>query len=709
MSKRNELLYRVYIVLGMFVVFGGLILIKAFNIGVLEQEQWRAEKEKQYVKSEVIKAERGNIYAEDKSLLATSLQFFDIRMDFRATGLTDLAFQQGVDSLAICLSTYVDPSKSASYFKNWLLKKRNAKSGNRYVLLAKRMTFEELERIKNFPILRRGANKGGLIVRPYGKRQLPFGPLAERTIGYVRENAEDVGLESAFNNYLKGQEGEQLMMKVGRNEYVPQGNVRAIEPVRGADVVTTLDVNIQDITHHALLRALEEHKAEWGTAIVMDVETGAIKAISNLGSVGDGKYAERYNYAVGTAVEPGSTFKLASLMALLEDGKIDLSDSVDLNKGYGRFCGSDLKDSEPHDYNQTTVLKAFERSSNVGMAKLVRAAYDVDQEAKKFTDRLKSFQLDQLTRIEIEGEHKPFIKDAFSQKENWSCTSLPWMAIGYELTMTPLQIATFYNAVANDGKMMAPYLVSEVVKDGHIEKKVKPRVLKRSIAKATTIAKAKEALESVVEEGTARRLQSKYYSFAGKTGTTQVGYGTAEGRKHLKYQSSFVGYFPANNPKYTCLVMIYNPDKKTGYYGSVVAGPVFREIADRCFATELDMGNPFDFAVRVANKEETLPAEHKLMREDWLAFQERWEVPYRGAAESEWVYLKLKKDSLEGLPFFNSEEKVPDVRGMALKDAVYLLENAGLKVQFAGLGKVESQSLRPGTRIEGQVISLKLG
>jgi cell division protein FtsI (penicillin-binding protein 3) len=706
-ERRNELLIRVYVFLGMFIVFAGIIFWRAFNISVVEGAEWKAKKDKWYIKEVAIEAERGNIYADDGSLIATSLQFFDIRMDFRARGLDDRSFQKGLDSLAWCLATYVDPSKSVSWYKNWLIKKRNAKSGNRYVRIAKRVSFEEMERIKSFPILRRGPNSGGLIIEQYGRREMPFGPLAERTIGYKRKNAPDVGIEGAFDQYLKGEEGKRYMQKVGHKEFVPLGDVTEIEPERGADLITSLNVNLQDITHHALLRALERHKAEWGTAIVMDVQSGELKAVSNLKNMGDEKYAEVYNFAVGTPVEPGSTFKLASYMALMEDNLIDTSDKVDLNMGYARFCDRDLKDSEPHNIEETDVQTAFAKSSNVGMAKLVNKHYGKDEKARQFIRRLRQFRLDKKTGIEIQGEGQAYIKDAFDSDENWSCTSLPWMAIGYELQLTPLQILTLYNAVANDGQMMKPHLVKKVIKEGKTIKTFKPEVLERSIASKETIEKAKKALEEVVSNGTAASMQSDYYSFAGKTGTTQVGYGSKDTK--VKYQSSFVGYFPADEPRYSCLVMVYDP-KENGYYGSTVAGPVFKEIADRCFATELKVDNPFEMLKKEKNvASHALPAEHKVSREDWAYFSAKYDFPFKSDAEGDWLYLKLRKDTLVGLPFFKRKETVPDVRGMALKDAVYILENAGLKVEFAGMGKVESQSLNPGTRIEGQKIQLKLG
>lgn len=704
-NSNNQLLKRLYLILGIFICFGLLIVYRTVKVGVIEGDEWLSKKDQWYVKEEAIEAERGNIYADGGELLKTSLQFFELRMDFQATGLDDDVWNAGVDSLALCLSRYVDASKSVRYYKNWLQKMRAKSSGNRYVKLADNVTFRELDQIKQFPILRRGANGGGLIVTPFGKRTNPFGGMAQRTIGYTRDNAQDIGVEGAFDEYLRGEEGHRFMLKVGANEFIPRDDLKEIEPRRGMDVVTTLNVNIQDVTHYSLLRALEKHDATWGTAIVMDVETGAIKAMSNLEKVNNGQYAESYNFAVGRKVEPGSTMKLASYMALLEDLAISSSTEIDLNKGYARFCNQDMKDSEPHDIMRTDAKTAFEKSSNVGIASLVQNHYGKDKRAKGFIQRLRQFRLDESTQIEIEGEPNPYIKDAFSDDDGWSCTSLPWMSIGYEMELTPLQVASFYNAVANGGQLMKPYLVDHILKDGKVHKKFGPKVKDKAIASAETISLAKAALEGVVTDGTAQRMQSKYFSFAGKTGTTQVNYSD---RDNMTYQSSFVGYFPSDNPKYTCLVMIYNPERG-GFYGATVAGPVFRDIADRCFSSDLELANPFEVA-KARSLRMHLPIEHKMYSEDWNFFTERYKFPFSTESEGEWYYLKGKNDSIVGLPFFRQSDRVPDVRGMALKDALFLLENAGLQVELKGdVGKIQAQSLKAGTPIQGQKIKLTLG
>jgi len=704
-NPNNQLLKRLFIILGIFICFGMLIIYRTVKVSVIEGDEWLSKKDKWYVKKEAIEAERGNIYANGGELLKTSLQFFELRMDFQASGLDDRVWREGVDSLALCLSRFVDRSKSVQYYKNWLQKMRNKKEGNRYVKLADNVTFGQLNEIKEYPILRRGANGGGFIVTPFGKRTNPFGGMAQRTIGYTRDNAQDVGIEGAFDKYLRGEEGHRFMLKVGANEFIPRDDLKEIEPRRGMDVVSTLDVNIQDVTHYSLLRALQKHNATWGTVVVMEVETGAIKAISNLKKTNSGQYAESYNFAVGRKVEPGSTMKLASYMALLEDRAITNSSPIKLNKGYARFCDQDMKDSEPHDIMQTDAQTAFEKSSNVGIASLVQNHFGKEKKAKGYIQRLRQFRIDEKTNIEIEGEPTPYIKDAFSAEDGWSCTSLPWMAIGYEMELTPLQIASFYNAVANDGQLMEPYIVDHILKDGKVHKKFEPKVKDKAIASAETISLAKRALEGVVTNGTAQQMQSKYYSFAGKTGTTQVNY---TDRQNMTYQSSFVGYFPADNPKYTCLVMIYDP-QQNGFYGATVAGPVFRDIADRCFSSDLKLANPFEVAKSKSHRIK-LPLEHKLNKSDWEFFIDRYDFPFYTETEGEWYYMKGRQDSIIGLPFFRQTERVPDVRGMALKDALFILENAGLSVELKGdVGKIQAQSLQAGTRINGQKIKLILG
>lgn len=691
---------RALIILIGFVLFSILVSYRIFTISVSEGDEWVALKDSLYVKYHSIEPERGNIIADDGSMLATAIQFFDIRMDFQAGGLTDDVFNKGVDSLAILLSKYVNPSKSVQEYKNFLLEKRRAQGGNRYVLLKRDVTYEELHRIQTFPILRRGQNKGGLIVERKAKRVQPFGALAQRTIGISRMNAEKVGLELSYDDVLSGEEGKRLMRNVGMGDWIPVSNVSDIKPKRGDDVKTTLNINIQDITENALLKQLKKHDAQYGSAVVMEVKTGKIKAISNLAKTKSGSYAESYNYAVASRTAPGSTFKTAFMLALMEQGKYDATEMLDIGQGYIRVCNSDVHDASNHDVGITTAKHAFEISSNVGMIRLAQKYFKGKE--NEFIDQIREFRLNQKTGIEIVGEPEPYIKDYESKKkDHWSCTTVPWMSMGYELTLTPLQLLTFYNAIANDGKMMKPYLVDAIMKDGVVKQQSYPEVLNKKIASEENIKEIKSLLEGVVLRGTSANIRTDLYDFAGKTGTSKLG-GGKDGRS--QYQASFVGYFPTEQPRYSVIVVIFDP-KKQGYYGSTVAGPVFREIADKCYSALMD----FEVAEKEPETDILIPTMTGSM-DDVKTLYAGLKMHIEENRDAEWVNIVADEEKnimVESIQIL--EEKVPDVRGMALKDAIYLLENMDLRVKFNGVGKVKKQSIAPGTENLKQEIELILG
>ncbi len=699
-DQHNAVFIRALIIMLVFLCFSLLVVYKISTIAVFESDKWIAMKDSLYVGYQPIEAERGNILSDDGSLLATSIQYFDIRMDFRAGGLTDKAFYAGVDSLAILLSRYVNPSKSVQEYKNFLLRKRKAKAGNRYVLLKRDATYEEMKRIRKFPILRRGQNSGGLIIERESKRVKPFGFLASRTLGLSRQNAEKIGLELSYDEVLSGEEGKRLMQNVGMGDWIPVSDVTDVKPERGNDIRTTIDVNMQDVTEHALLKQLIKHDAEYGSAVVMEVETGKIKAIANLTKTSDGSYDEIYNHAVGTATAPGSTFKTAFMLALMEQGYYNPEEMLDISQGYIRVCNEDVHDASGHAVPMTTAQHAFEISSNVGMIRLA-LEYFADNE-KEFIDQLREFRLNKKTGIKIVGEADPYIKDyEKKQKNNWSCTTVPWMAMGYELAITPLQLLTFYNAIANDGKMLKPYLVDAIMKDGKVKRRFIPTVLKDRIASEESIQKIRTLLEGVVLRGTASRLRTDDYTFAGKTGTANLSTG-AGGRKI--YQASFIGYFPAEQPKYSVAVVIYDP-KKNGYYGSSVAGPVFREIADKSYASLMD----FDVASASIDTTMVIP-EMTGALDDVKKLYTALDVNITEHKDAEWVDVETDGgDTLIIQSIDVSDTTVPDVRGMALKDALFLLENMNLEVSFKGTGKVILQSIAPGTDNVGQEIELTLG
>src|SRR5687768_3095717 len=406
--------------------------------------------------------------------------------------------------------------------RDWLIQKR--RKGDRYALLAKNITIRDLERIKTFPIFRLGKNKGGLNVDRQQVRVKPYKLLASRTLGLERDNAQQIGLERTFDEYLKGEQGQRLMQRVTGGAWIPVQDLADLEGERGADVVTTIDPEIQDIAEYALLEGLEKSHGVKGTAIVMEVETGAILAIANLGGSSGTGYDEDYNYAVGFSSEPGSTFKLASVMALLEDEGADPETPVNLNGGSGKFYDRIMKDSKPHSIHESTLRQAFELSSNVGIARLVQDYYGHDGRSAQFAKRIREFHLHEMTGIELDGEGEPMMKDPAVKEDRWSGTTLPWMATGYECRLTPLQILRLYNAVANDGKMMKPYIVSEITKEGRTIKRFKPQVVDSHIASSTTIEKAQELLKGVVEQGTAEDYKPDHYMFSGKTGTARTDY-----------------------------------------------------------------------------------------------------------------------------------------------------------------------------------------
>lgn len=706
MDVKNEILVRVYFVLVVIVLLAMGIFAKAVSISAIEGERWRAKGDSLYVKYKTVEAERGNILAEDGSFLATSLPFFEIRFDPNSTAMKEEDFENNIDSLAYCLATYVDNTYTVGGFYQYLVDQRNA--GARNVLIKRKATYSQMQAIKKFPLFRKGQYRGGLIIHRLSERKRPFGILAHRTIGYIREGAKPVGLEGSFNKVLAGKEGKKLMQRAG-SAWIPINDLTEIEPVIGDDITTTIDINMQDITEQALIRALQYHQAKNGTAVLMEVKTGAIKAIANIDRTKDG-YWESYNHAVGTAVEPGSTFKLASIMALLEDGHVDLSDSIDIQKGEAQFYEEIMVDASRESFvlDTTTVKRAFEISSNVGLGLLVDKYYNQNNKANKFIERLKSFNLHIPTGIEIQGEVTPYIKEAYNEDDDWSGVTVPWMSIGYEVTITPLQLLSFYNAVANDGVMMKPYLVAQIERYGQKIRSFKPTVIDRKIASASTIKKAQILLESVVNNGTAMSLRTDRYPIAGKTGTAQINYKKFDGRKqNIKYRASFAGYFPADDPVYSCIVMISEP-QQNGIYGGEVAGPVFREIADKCMTTRSELYTPINEKPHPQWVSKKLPDLDIGEANDFKKLLNTLKLPYQVVSEDPWAVIRAEEDTLQMYTRFIPENEVPNVVGMGLRDALFILENRGLKVVVNGVGKVRQQSIRPNTKIKGQTIKLTL-
>ena len=712
LNIKNEVLVRVYAVAALIVLVAFVIFGRLYQISVVQASSWRAKADSLYVKLVDAPSQRGNILADDGSLLATSLPYFDVHWDAKAEAMTDAIFNQSaVDSLAWFLSTYIDQQYTPGAYRDWLMSLRAAPDtvrGIRYVPIAKNLPYNKALLIKSFPIFREGRNKGGFIMEQNPRRERPFKILAQRTIGYTREGALPVGLEGSFNNVLEGKPGKQLMIRVPGDMYIPVNDLAEIEPEAGDDVVTTLDINIQDVAEQSLLNACQTHNADHGCAIVMEVKTGKIRAMANIGRTPEGWW-ETYNYAVGERVEPGSMFKLASFMAMLEDGYIDdFEEKVPVYKGKVKIYNEELQDAEPHGLDTMTIKQVFARSSNVGTATMIQNFYGKGK-AAKFVDHLRDFGLDLPTDIEVGGEEAPIIKNPNDPKSDWSGTTLPWMSIGYELLITPLQLLTFFNAVANDGRMMKPYLVQRTERYGEVVREFQPTVVKRSIASKPTLRKAKELLKAVVSEGTARNIRSENFVLAGKTGTAQLNYHKFKASKGIRHQAGFCGFFPADNPVYSCIVVISEPDRG-GYHGAEVAAPVFRAIADRCFAMKAEMHEPINLNKPDKLKTAELPTYDAGGREEmekslkWLGLDY---IEEEKAAE--WAMLKAERgDSLMMLSRNVSDKSVPSVVGMGLKDAIYLLENRGCRVKVSGVGKVRQQSLAPGTRSNGQTCVLYL-
>lgn len=711
-NVKNEVLIRVYVVLAAIVVVAAAIFTQAVKISVIEGEKWRSKGEDLYIKEVPMEAERGNILTEDGSMLATSMPFFDISWDPNSNAI-DTAFwtTKSFDSLAYYLATYVNPSMTPGAMKEFLWQQKQ--TGKRYVPIKMDASLAEKERITSFPLFNLGQFKGGLIVIQKYNRERPFRLLANRTIGYVMGDSIKVGIEGAFHERLQGEEGTQLMYRVGGGMWIPLENLAKIEPRPGEDVVTTIDVNLQDITEGALAKAMVRHQAESGVAILMDVKTGAIKAIANLGWTKDGQLWETYNHAIGSSTEPGSTFKLASMLALLEDGLIDLDDSIDIEQGVTMYHDAELKDAYPHHYNRVSVSQAFGMSSNVGISRMVFNGYGTKNKADSYISRLQDFYLNQPTGVEIGGEAEPFIKRAYNQEDGWSGTTLPWMSIGYEMTTTPLQLLAFYNAVANDGVYVKPYLVREIQQYGVTLKKFPVTEVKGRIASKKSIKQAQKLLECVVDSswGTAYAARTDAYRFAGKTGTAQLNYQRLKEKTKVGgYQASFAGYFPAENPVYSCIVLITKP-KEAGIYGGAVALPVFREIADKAIATRKELYPVLNADKKVAFASNQMPNKDAGYRSDLQYVMKQLGLDFYNKADGDWAVLRsAEPDSLKLLKRPVEEKLVPSVIGMGLRDALFLLENKGLKVQFSGgYGKVVTQSIMPGTRAAGQTVYLRLG
>ena len=661
----KQISYRIYLVAFVMFLMAVAITIKLTNIQWVEGDYYRKLAKERTVKNFVIPANKGNIYSADGSLLATSIPNYTIRFDAVAPKSKD--FNKNIralsDSLAVLLG------KPSDNFERGLRQARA--TGNRYFLVARDLSFTQYIKIKSFPLFNLGANKGGIITEQKTVREHPIGKIAERTIGYERKTPEGTpdgkGIEWAYRNYLNGKDGKILKQKIAKGQWKPIRDVNEVEPQDGYDVISTIDVYIQDIAHHALLKQLELYDANHGCVVVMETKTGKVKAISNLGKDADGSYYETTNYAIAESHEPGSTYKLADLVTLLEDKKVDTSTVYDSHGGTVIYSGKKVRDSHEGGYGKISLARGFEVSSNTVMVQAVYNNYK--NNPSQFVNHLNGYGLNKPLGLPIKGEGRPYIPQP--SDKNWSNISLPWMAFGYGVSITPLQTLTFYNSIANNGEMVKPQFVSEIKEWNKTIKKFDKEVINPRVCSKETLLKVQAVLKNVVKKGTASKLYTKDFPMAGKTGTAQANYNRKDGtEKH--YISSFVGYFPADEPKYSCIVVVHEPNtSNNNYYGADVAGPVFKRIAQKIFTDA-----PSTNEIKNLNKKNLQ--------------QEKNYIKYYSKAQ--------KKQNL-----------IPNVKGMPGMDAVALLGNLGLKVKIVGVGKVKTQSIQPGQNLDkNSVIILEL-
>ena len=694
---------RVYLAFGLM-VFGALaVFAKLLHLQYVDGNKWRTIADSLTIQERVVEAARGNIYSVDGSLLATSVPEYEIRFDAMSIPLEySEVFNNKVDSLASRLAGFFKDKSARQYLV--ILKQARSKK-QRYVLLKRAVSHQDLKVLKTFPLFktfREGKRRysSSLVSVRQNKRILPFTNLAARTIGYKNDEFR-VGLEGAYGDYIEGTSGAQMMQRIAGGVWVPLNREVEVAPVDGSDIISTIDVNMQDMAQRALGKQMVISNADEGCVVLMEVQTGEIRAIANFTKDTDGEYREKFNYAIAQRADPGSTFKLASYLALIDDGYVDTTTKVDIGNGTYKVPSHTIRDSHAPKKSIVTVKEAFEESSNVGITKLVNQHYGANP--SKYTAKLYSWGLHEALHLQIPGEGVPVVKTP--KNKSWSKLSLVQMAYGYELLLTPLQTLTLYNGVANDGKMIAPLFVKEIRHLGNTVERFEARVINKQMASPEAISKMKGMLEGVMIEGTGKKLTSPWYTAAGKTGTAQMA-DNARGYGARRYQSSFAGYFPASNPRYSMIVVIRNP--RNGYYGGSVAGPVFKELADMVYANDMKLHGTFaNKAVNTVGARTPLTLngskESSMKVYQALGFNpQNWNVISQGDS----VVAR------QGVPFVEvtiKEGLVPNVKGMGLVDAIFTMENAGFKTRIVGKGKVVAQSLLPGQRLKmGSNVSLEL-
>lgn len=699
MNIKKSILLRARIAFLVMLVFAVFICWKMARIQLVEGDKWKEMARKKVYRHKEVKATRGAIFADDGSELANSLPYYKVAFDPMVVG--DYTFySKALDSLCDNLAVFFGGTRTARDYKQKIKDARY--SGRQYLVLSRRLIdHQQKKQMEKWPIFRMGRLKGGVIFEKVDKRVRPFNHLAERTIGYVNEDNRGAGLEYSFNKELGGKNGKALFLRIPGGKWKPVYDGTEVKPVQGLDIHTTIDVNLQDIAESALLKALRRHDAEYGAVALMEVRTGEIKAIANLGRKDSLVYAEKYNYIVGNQglTEPGSTLKLASMMALLEETNLRPSDTVATGDGKYRFYDRIMRDVKPEGYGTITLQEAFEKSSNIAVSRLINEYFGADPQ--RFIQYLYDFGLGAPLQFQIKGSATPYIKD--KTDPSWSGTTLPWMSIGYEMKTSPLHLLMFYNAVANDGKMIEPIIVRKVARGNNAVKTYTPRVISQKICSDKTLETVQSMLTGVVDNGTARNIKSKNYSIAGKTGTAQKLVGGAYSKT---YYSSFAGYFPADAPRYSCIVIIDNP-KGVLQYGGDVAAPVFKEIVDRIYVRDHAIHQPIP---RVAPDSTTFPVIRSGNFHDLQMICERIGVQ-TVASDSidEWVTTKTHTTAVEWVDNQIQKGFIPNVVGMTLRDALYVLEANNYRVRYEGIGRVAEQSEFPGRKAEeGTIVTLKL-
>jgi cell division protein FtsI (penicillin-binding protein 3) len=723
----NGILFRYFLVCMLLLIVVGGIIFCITDIIFVEKKEWLkiAERERSRIPDRIIIPNRGNIYSSDGRLIATSFPRYRVFMDFRGKAIDTLAFYQkpktsgkkkpdsaaiaaakknGIDSLAFYLSRKFqkDENTIKKELKDALTHKMK-----RYSLHDNRISYADLKEIKQFPFIRLGKNRSGFIEEVFVERQRPFGSLASRTIGDVFATLDSLGqtrgrngLELQYDTILRGKPG----VKSIRREAGTWREMPIIEVENGMDIRSTIDIDIQDITERALLNELRRTNAESGTIIVMEVKTGEIKAITNMERTASG-YREDMNYAVADLTEPGSTFKIASVMVALEDGVCRPDEMIDTGNGIYDY----LKNNRPiRDHNankggfgRISVEEAIWQSSNVGVAKVILKGYE--QDPMNFINGLERIGLMEDLRIEIVGAGRSIIRKPGDQ--GWSKSSLPWMSFGYETQIPPIYMLAFYNAIANNGKMIRPFFVREIMQNGKTVKRFSPEVIKENICSSRTLRIVQDMLAGVVEQGTGRPAYSPLVRIAGKTGTAQIAQkGSYRGTGH---QVSFVGYFPADQPVYSCIAVIRRPSPTFYPSGGAMSGGVVKNVAEKIYAaqTKLDVKKMTVDSLAVLFPTPKAGEGRALKR----VLNELDIKTEKKEMESPWAIASVNGNRVKFSDIHIREGFVPRVIGMGAKDAVYLLENAGLQVRLSGIGRVVSQSIQPGQAVSrGQTITITL-